>query len=551
MYDLINGVFYMGYEPIWKDQENLNENEINKLKKDGLEVFRELETLCSQPFDTIPKSYYMYLKYAGLTVQKPQEAGLFMFRVKIPAGKLTAQQAEYLAWLGDTYGKGILDLTTRQSVQCHWVPFHALPSIFAKLREAGLTTSEAEGDTPRNIISSPTMDLSTDDLFEVEALIREVDQYLQDNRDFSNLPRKFKISISSNIWNSGNAQIQDLAFTPASKTIDGTRVLGFHVYVGGGLGAMPALAQQLNLFVQPSEVLRVVIGVLTLYRDYGYRVSRKKARLKFLLKDWGAARFEEMLLSLTGPLETAGLDEMKGWKFGIAPALAPQRQQGYYTAGIRVLTGRMPASDLRDFAALSREFGRGELRIDHCQNLIIPFIPETKLTQFQAHPLVQRYGILGTGFADHGMCCTGNEFCNMAIANTKDMTRALLEHLDQHISLDVPVRITVNGCPNNCGHRSIADIALLGIRIPNPDNEPEEGYMLSIGGSLEGVGDYTHALKGRVRKSYVNAFMTDFLLALAAEKKPMESFYYFYQRVGLDLFQHKMDEISKQYEPVV
>lgn len=139
----------------------------------------------------------------------------------------------------------------------------------------------------------------------------------------------------------------------------------------------------------------------------------------------------------------------------------------------------------------------------------------------------------------------------MAIANTKDMTRALLEHLDQHISLDVPVRITVNGCPNNCGHRSIADIALLGIRIPNPDNEPEEGYMLSIGGSLEGAGDYTHALKGRVRKSYVNAFMTDFLLALAAEKKPMESFYQFYQRVGLDLFQQKMDEISKQYEPVV
>lgn len=536
----------MSYVQVWKDRQDLNENEISKLSKDGLEVFHDLEELCRQPFDTIPKSYYMYLKYAGLTAQKPQEAGLFMFRVKIPAGKLTAQQAEYLSWLGETYGKGILDLTTRQSVQCHWVPFHALPSIFAKLREAGLTTSEAEGDTPRNIVSGPMMDLDTDDLFEVGDLIHEVDDYLQDNRDFSNLPRKFKISISANIWNAGNAQIQDLAFTPASKMKDGERLLGFHVYVGGGLGALPSLAQQMNVFVQPNQVLDVVKGVLTLYRDYGYRTSRKKARLKFLLKDWGMDRFKETLISLIGPMEEAGQDEVKGWKFGIAPGLIEQRQTGFYTAGIRVLTGRLPSVDLKDFAQLSREFGRGELRIDHCQNLMIPFIPEDKIEELKAHPLVQKYGIIGEGFTDHGMCCTGNEFCNMAIANTKDVTRELLLHLDKTVSLDVPVRIVVNGCPNNCAHRSIADIALMGSRIPTPGKEPEEGYMISVGGSLEGEGDYTHALKGKVRKSQVNEFMTEFLLSLKKEKKSKESFYHFYQRVGLELFQQRMDQISEK-----
>lgn len=532
----------MSYVQVWKDHPNLNENEINKLKKDGLEVFSDMDKLCKQPFEKIPKSYYMYLKYAGLTVQKPQNLGLFMFRVKIPGGIITARQAEYLSWLGNTYGKGILDLTSRQSVQCHWVPFQALPSIFAKLREANLTTSEAEGDTPRNIVGNPMAGLDSDELFDAGDIIRKVDNYLQDNRDYSNLPRKFKVSVSTNIWNAGNAQIQDLAFTPASKMIDGQRVHGFHVYVGGGLGAVPSLGKRLNIFVLPDQVLNVVKGVLSVYRDYGYRENRKKARLKFLIKDWGIERFEEKLLEQTDLLKKAGKNELKGWRFGIAPGVKEQHQAGFFTVGIRILAGRLRAEDLEGFAKLSQEYGRGELRIDHSQNLMIPFVPAEKIDAVKNHPLVRKYGILGEGFTDYGMCCTGNEFCNMAIANTKDVTRELLMYLDETISLDVPVRIAVNGCPNNCGHRSIADIALMGTRISNQDGSTEEGYILSVGGSLEKGGEYTHALKGKVRKSDIKPFMRNFLNFIKNEKRSRESFYHFYKRVGGEVFQQYVDD---------
>ena len=529
---------------IWRNNPDLNENEINKLNKDGLAVFQDLEELCKQPFSTIPKAYYMYLKYAGLTVQKPQDAGLFMLRVKIPGGILTSRQAEYLSWLGETYGRGILDLTTRQSVQCHWVPFHALPLIFAKLKEGSLTTSEAEGDTPRNIVGNPMVNLDTDELFAVGSLIQEVNDYLQDNRDYSNLPRKFKISISSDIWNSGNAQIQDLAFTPASIIKDGQRILGFHVSVGGGLGAVPALGKQLNIFIEPVKVLDVVKGVLTVYRDYGCRTGRKKARLKFLISDWGIDYFEKKLLEQTGPLKKAGQSEIRGWKFGIAPGLTKQRQKGFYTVGIRVLTGRLPAADLKAFAELAREYGRGELRIDNSQNLLIPFIPEAIIPVLIKHPLIQKYGILGSGFADYGMCCTGSEFCNMALANTKDLARELFLYLDETVSLDVPVRIAVNGCPNNCGHRSIADIALSGTRITDKEKGKEavEGYMIFVGGSLENDGEYACALKGKVHRSEIKKVMKDLLIFVQKSKQEGESFYQFYRRAGLEAFQQEMNK---------
>lgn len=535
----------MENKQIWRNNPDLNENEINKLHKDGLAVFKDLEELCKQPFSSIPKSYYMYLKYAGLTVQKPQEAGQFMLRVKIPGGLLTSRQAECLSWLGETYGRGILDLTTRQSVQCHWVPFHALPVIFEKLKADCLTTSEAEGDTPRNIVGNPMMDIDPDEMFAVGSLIQEVNNYLQDNRDYSNLPRKFKISISSDIWNSGNAQIQDLSFTPASISKDGQRILGFHVHVGGGLGAVPALAKQLNIFIEPGQILDVVKGVLTVYQDYGYRAGRTHARLKFLINDWGIDYFEKKLLEQTGPLGKAGQSEVRGWKFGIVPGFTKQRQKGFYTAGIRILTGRMPAADLKEFARLAREYGRGELRIDNSQNLLIPFIPEAMIPTLKNHPLIQRYGILGSGFADYGMCCTGNEFCNMAMANTKDLARELFLYLDETVSLDVPVRIAVNGCPNNCGHRSIADIALSGTRIANKykDKAPDEGYMIFVGGSLEHDGQYACALQGKVPGSDIKKVMKALLVFVKKGKQEGESFYQFYRRAGLEAFQQELNKL--------
>lgn len=522
----------MAYQKIWKNEPNITENEKLKLAKDGLCIFDEIDELCKKPFEEILKSDYMYFKYAGLTLQKPSTDGLFMFRVKIPAGIITFNQAKRLAWLASTYGKGILDLTTRQSVQVHWVPFEQLSDIFKQLEKDGLTTSEAEGDVPRNIIGNPMADIDPDELFECSDLIQQINDFLQNNEDYSNLPRKFKISISTNYWNAANAQIQDIAFTPATKMQNGIQVNGFDVYVGGGLGAVPRLGKPLNMFVQPKDVMPVIEGVLALYREYGNRTNRKRARLKFLVEDWGFERFEEELRAIVGPLPTAGKSELKGWHYGMVQKFAPQKQAGYYTAAIRIPAGRITSEDFESYAELAARYGTGEMRIDHAQNLLIPNISKDNLEDFEKEPVVQKYGFIQNNLLSYGMSCTGNEFCNMAFTETKALLKTTLELLDQKLELDVPVRIIINGCPNNCGHRSIADIGLLGVSKKNSEGTPCEAFSISLGGYLADEGAFTKRMDSIIEKKQLAVFLEQFLTYFKETKQKDESFYQFYERMG-------------------
>ncbi|MBA8980444.1 sulfite reductase beta subunit-like hemoprotein [Clostridium saccharobutylicum] len=148
------------------------------------------------------------------------------------------------------------------------------------------------------------------------------------NKDFSNLPRKFKISISASVHNAAHAQINDISFTPAIQNIDGNEVIGFHVWVGGGLSATPHLAQKLDIFVKPEDVLKVAIGVCTIFRDYGYREKRTRARLKFLVADWGVEKFKDKLLELIGVIPGKGEDKLTSWNACYYFGVHSQKQKG-------------------------------------------------------------------------------------------------------------------------------------------------------------------------------------------------------------------------------
>lgn len=531
------------YEATWRD-EKINKNEVAKLEKDGLDVFKDLPELVKRPFSEIDPSYYMYFKYAGLTVQKPQAAGNFMLRVKIPGGIATTAMARHLSFLAKEYGKGVIDVTTRQSVQYHWVPFAKLPEVFAGIKQHGMTTAGSEGDITRNVIDNPLSGIDPFELFDTRATVRRVHQRFQDNKEYSNLPRKMKISVSSNVNNAANAQINDLAFVPATKKINKRKVLGFNVKIGGGLGMKPYLGQPMNVFVTRSEVADVAEAVVGLYRDHGFRRSRTKARLKFLIEDWGVEKFEQALREKLPKLHTAGKDETIGWTNGTILGIHEQKQAGLYYIGINIPAGRLYHEDFEEFIRLADVYGSSELRFDHSQNLIIPNIPEKQLTQLQDEPIFKKYPYAERTLMSLGMACTGSQYCNLAYTRSKEILNELLPKLDQQFHFEQPVRIIVTGCGNGCAHRAIADIGIEGCAARDKDKQPIEAFKLSVGGSLLDSGHFNETLKGVVLITQLEKVTAAFLAYYQKEQQFQETFYEFYKRVGKESFQTLLNTVN-------
>ena len=537
----------MSYIATWAN-DKINKNEIAKLEKDGLAVFDDLPKLVKRPFSEISKDYFMYFKYAGLTVQKPQTEGLFMMRIKIPAGVINHEQGRKLVEIGQKYAHGIVDITTRQSVQYHHIPFAKLPEIFASIESVGLTTRGAEGDINRNVIGNPLAGIDANELFDATATLMAVHEKFQENTDYSNLPRKFKISVSTNYYNSANAEINDLAFFPANKKINGRTYKGFGVKVGGGLGAKPYLAETLDIFIKRHQAVKVSEAVVAIYRDYGYRRSRSKARLKFLIEDWGVDKFTEELVKRVGKLETAGVNQVVGWNNGLVLGVHQQKQRGFSYIGVSVPTGRIEAEDLASFVSIAAKYGTGEIRFDHSQNLIIPFLPNEQLATIIKLPIFTKFPIETSRFQDYGLTCTGNEFCNLAYTSTKDITRDLLEYLDTKYQLDQPIRVILTGCMNACAHRNIADIGIQGVPDRDANRQPIEAYQIALGGSLLAGGHFNEEIKGKVPKEILLPVISDLVDIYLKNRLYQESFYETFQRVGLDPFQNQLTESLAAYE---
>lgn len=533
----------MAYEKIWANNEKLNKNELKKLEKDGLTIFEDIKRYAAEGFEAIPKEDYMFFKWAGLTVQKPQEEGNFMLRVKAPSGIMTNEQAVTFAHIANEYGRDVLDLTTRQAIQYHWLRIEQLPGVFDKLKKVGLTSSEAEGDAPRNIMGNPLAGIDPDELFDTRPVVDDVYHFFQDNPDFSNLPRKFKISINASAHNPGHAEINCLAFTPATKVIDGKKVKGFHVKVGGGLAAKPYLAERLDVFIRPEQTKDVAAAVATIFRDDGYRKSRARARLKYLVADWGAEKFQKRLFELTGPLPAAGQDEIKEWNGGYLYGVHPQIQTGYSYIGISIPVGRIHSGDFYEIARLAKSYGNGELRLCSSQNIVIPYIPDEKVDELLAHDIFRKFPTNPPYFTGYAMSCTGNEFCNLALTETKERMREIAAFLDKEVDIDVPVRINMVGCTNSCGQRHIADIGLQGIKLRTPDKKMVEAYEIFVGGTLSGGGHFNERLKGRIAASLLPDVLKDFLLFFKEHKETNETFYTFKNRLGIAALQEELDHI--------
>lgn len=522
---------------VWAhDSNELSDFEKLKLINDGLDIVKKLPKYQQSGFESINPKERNLLKWAGVNIQKPRNAGYFLMRVKIPSGVMDSNQARVLANIAKDYGRGILDLTTRQAFQFHWLTIETIPMVMNILHKAQLQTIGSEGDCPRTIIGNPLAGIDPNETIDTRELVQEVSEYFQGNREFSNLPRKFKISISANLYNVGHAQINDLAFTPAIKKKGEEDCYGFHVYVGGGLSAQPYLAQKLNLFVHPHEVLKVSIAVTTLFRDYGYRKNRRHARLKFLLADWGKARFETELLKLTGPLETCGIDLTRGWNAGYVYGVHPQKQSGLNYLGISVPLGRLSADDLLEVAQCADKYGDGSIRTCLSKNLVLANIPTKNIEALLAEKIIRHFTPYPRPFMGYTVSCTGKEFCNLALVETKEFALRLAQTLDKRVELDTPLRIHVNGCPNSCGQLQIADIGLRGT-LEKLNGKAVEKFELSIGGSL-GIGTgFATTLQGAVPSDRVDQVLEDLINFYKTHRYYQESFHDFVSRFGTEAFQ--------------
>ncbi|EJR03322.1 nitrite/sulfite reductase [Bacillus cereus] len=536
----------MSYEKVWANTEKLNQTEKKKLEKDGLEIFNDIPYYAENGFESIPKEEWDAFKWAGLYLQRPKEAGYFMMRVNIPSGIITNAQAEVLASIAEDYGRDVLDITTRQAIQFHWLEIGQIPDIFKRLARVGLSSAGACGDITRNITGNPLAGIDANELFDTTSIVKEIYDYFQHNEEFSNLPRKFKMSISSNIYNSANAEINCVAFTPATKEIDGEKKVGFHIKVGGGLSARPYLAEELDVFVLPEEVKAVSIAIATIFRDFGYREKRHLARLKFLVADWGAEKFKEKLVAYTGLLQSKGESALKGWNAGYFYGVQDQKQEGLKYVGFNVPVGRLHAEEMFEIARIAKQYGNGQIRTCNSQNFIIPNVPPENVAGLLSEPLFEAISANPKSFIGHAVSCTGIEYCNLALVETKERLRKIAEYLDTQIVLDVPVRIHMVGCPNSCGQRQIADIGLQGIKLKTKEKGIVEAFEIYVGGTLLDGGAYNEKLKGKIDGEDLPDVLVSFLSYFQKNKLLAETFYDFVGRVGVEELQIVLNRVLEE-----
>jgi sulfite reductase (ferredoxin) len=389
----------------------------------------------------------------------------------------------------------VADVTDRQNVQLHWIRIEDVPAIWDRIESAGLTTQEACGDTPRVIVGCPLAGIDAREIVDASPQIRAIAERYLGDKQFSNLPRKYKTSISGCWQRCAHHEVNDVSFVGVDGP-DGEP--GFDVLVGGGLSTSPHMAERLGVWVEPDLVPDVWAGVTSVFRDYGYRRARNHARLKFLVADRGVAWFRDVL-----EREYLGAELPDGE----APPPSPsserdhvgvfEQKDGRVYVGFAPKAGRIAGHQLRLVADLADAYGLGRVRTTTQQKLVIvdveparadELVAELDRLDLRARPTAFRRGL---------MACTGIEFCKLAIVETKGRAQWLYRELEERLpGFDEDIRIHVNGCPNSCARFQIADIGLMGCVLPRPDGTRSEGFLVHLGGHLGADAAFGRKAKG-------------------------------------------------------
>ncbi|AVH24714.1 nitrite/sulfite reductase [Nocardia cyriacigeorgica] len=489
------GQWALGY------REPLNPNEQSKKDDNPLNVRARIENIYSKTgFDGIDKGDLRgRFRWWGLYTQREQgydgtytgdenidllEAKYFMMRVRCDGGALNVAQLRTIGEISTEFARDTADLSDRENVQYHWIEVENVPEIWRRLEQVGLHTTEACGDCPRVILGSPLAGESLDEIIDPTPAIEEIVRRYIGKKEYSNLPRKFKTAISGQ--QDVVHEINDVAFIGVEHPEHGP---GLDLWVGGGLSTNPMLAQRVGAWVPLDEVPEVWEAVVAVFRDYGYRRLRTKARLKFLIKDWGIEKFRQVLEDeylkrklIDGPapeqpakpIDHVGVQKLRN---------------GLNAVGFSPIAGRVSGTILTKVAEAVERIGSDRVRFTPYQKLIVLDVADDKVEELiaeleplglQARPSIWRKNLLA---------CSGIEFCKLSFVETRKRSQVLAPELEQRMAdinaeLDVPITININGCPNSCGRSQIADIGFKGQLVDDGEGNQVEGYQVHLGGSL-------------------------------------------------------------------
>lgn len=503
------GQWALGY------REPLNANEQSKKDDNPLNVRERIERIYAhRGYDSIdPSDLRGRFRWMGLYTQRapgipgartgtiePEQLddSHFMLRVRIDGGAMTTEQLRVIGEISQTYARDTADITDRQNVQLHWIRIEDMPAIWEKLESVGLYTTEACGDCPRVVLGSPVAGIAADEIIDPTPAIREIAANYIGDRELSNLPRKYKTALTGSPRWDTVPEINDISLVGVQHPEHGP---GFDLWVGGGLSTNPKLAVRLGAWVPLEEAAEVWLAVTRIFRDYGYRRMRHRARLKFLVADWGPEKFREVLENeylgrelVDGPAPEA--------PSGHRDHLGVNRQQdGNFYVGVKTQAGRVSGSTLLQAAKAAEKVGSRRVRTTVEQNLLVLDVPESEVDT-----LVEDMGKLGlharpSPWRRNVMACTGIEFCKLAIVETKQRAIDLIHDLERRLDdiqsqVDDPVTINLNGCPNACARTQVADIGLKGQLVTDEDGNQVEGFQVHLGGGLGADGGFGRKIRG-------------------------------------------------------
>jgi sulfite reductase (ferredoxin) len=483
------------------DREPLNPNEEMKQAGAPLDVRERIENVYAKAgFDSIEKSDLRgRFRWWGLYTQREQgydgsftgdenadllEAKYFMMRVRCDGGALSTAALRTLGQISTEFGRDTADISDRQNLQMHWIEVENVPEIWRRLDEVGLQTAEACGDCPRVILGSPLAGESLDEVIDPTWAIEEIVRRYIGKPDFADLPRKYKTAISG--LQDVAHEINDIAFIGVNHPEHGP---GLDLWVGGGLSTNPMLAQRVGAWVPLQEVPEVWAAVTSVFRDYGYRRLRAKARLKFLIKDWGIEKFREVLEQeyLKRPLiDGPALEPVK---HPIDHVGVQRLKNGLNALGIAPIAGRVSGTILTAVADLAEQAGSDRIRFTPYQKLVVLDVPDDKLDDLIAGVEALGLRTRPSHWRRNLMACTGIEFCKLSFAETRGRAQDLVPELERRLedlnsALDVPITVNINGCPNSCARIQVADIGFKGQMVDDGHGGSVEGFQVHLGGSL-------------------------------------------------------------------
>ncbi len=527
------GQWALGY------REPLNGNEQFKKDDDALNVRARIENIyAKRGFASIdPNDLRGRMRWWGLYTQRAEgfdggktatvdpadlDAEFFMLRVRSDGKILGPEQLRALGEVSTTYARDTADITDRNNIQYHWIRIEDVPAIWERLEGVGLDSQEACGDSPRPFLGSPVAGIAKDEIIDGSAALAEIKQRFIGNPDFSNLPRKFKTALTGHPSHDVAPEVNDVSFV---GTVHPEHGPGFDLWVGGGLSTNPMLAQKLGVWIPLEEVADAWEGVASIFRDYGYRRLRSRARLKFLVADWGVAKFREVLereylhrdlVDCTSP----AVPERQGDHIGIH-----EQQDGNFYVGAAPVVGRINGTTLSGLAALVERYGARGVRLTAYQKLVVIGVPAAEVEAFADD--LESVGLTArpSNWRRNTMACTGIEFCKLAIVDTKDRAAALVSELEKRFpELDTPITVNVNGCPNACARTQVADIGLKG-QLVMADGEQVEGFQVHLGGALGLQANFGRKLRAhKVTSVGLDDYITRVVQAYLDDRLDGESF---------------------------